>query len=407
MTAEPCLVDLPAETLHAVIAELPFHDSCNLRLTSRDMAANVIQTSFKSYFATKTVEMSKDSLEAFSSMTKQAWVSSALKHLTITGMLSSAHDQGSTYGFQEHELLKHLENAFSDLRSHSEHGHLCSLTLDVKGSRYDGSMKRPSNIPDWHTVCDCASATALLTAKAVKASALSIERLDLFGMTQRCALALSDLGLIMETFGMQARKALSLTVCTSYHETAPEQERFPPNLMHILGPSKHLEHLELRWVRRRHLNTSDAELQDRAFFASTVDNPRPLPRLTSVSLRGIDTSQDQLLAFLRTYPGLTSLSLEEIRLPQGQFSPIFAYIDEHMKLNSLYLNDLWEKRLIQFLGVSGKCHFPYPGGPTWMKRTSQDRWRRIRYQPMRGGRIKGSPAADRWFARRCALYGPF
>nr|POE63655.1 hypothetical protein CFP56_04558 [Quercus suber] len=112
----------------------------------------------------------------------------------------------------------------------------------------------------------------------------------------------------------------------------------------------------------------------------------------------------KMLAHIDIRDDSTSALAEE-DLIMGPDPTHFAYIDGRLQLETLHLNDLWESRLIQFLGVSGESHISPPGGPTWLNRTTLD-WRsRTRYGKTRG-RFKNSTAVDKLIQNIRFLYGP-
>lgn len=302
------------------------------------------------------------------------------------------------------ELVDLLKCAFSHFRDQSSNRPHRSLTLDVK-SQVDCAPASNRYATNWHAVWKCASDTARLVAQAARASMMRFERLDLYNTTDRCALCLPELRHVMAHFDTQAIKALALTISASDTNSNPGLSQC---MVTMLGSALLLEQLELRWFNLRVFNAPATELVDRKFFDSIA--PLSMPHLKSFSLRGVRTSEDALLTFLMAHSQLVDLTLEEIHLTQGRFLPIFTYIDNDMTaLNSLYLNDLWESKLILFPGSKCNPHFRSlrSTAPSWLKRNKEGQLRKkiIHYREQTDRQL-GSPAFTAWLRKRTLLYGP-
>lgn len=126
------LAGLPVELLDAVINELVLQDVCNLRLAAGILANNVAQTSFRSRFRSKNLWLTHERLETFSVVMKQSWISSALEHLTIMGLIAYPEPQQDDFNVNSPENLTLLTSGLKSLRLQSGNDHLCSLVLSVE-----------------------------------------------------------------------------------------------------------------------------------------------------------------------------------------------------------------------------------------------------------------------------------
>ena len=161
----------------------------------------------------------------------------------------------------------------------------------------------------------------------------------------------------------------------------------------------------MSWYNLRLIDLTSAEQEERRFFDHAVE-PESLPLLQDITLEGIYTSEEALLAFLNKHRNLRNVTFEELHLESGTFRPIFDHmIDSLNHLDSLHFDDLWESRLIQFPSAPGEPHFPHPGGPTWIARTGAEARQPIKYKLVKG-RIKGSAKSTIWHKKKTMLYGP-
>ncbi|KAF2717992.1 hypothetical protein K431DRAFT_275674 [Polychaeton citri CBS 116435] len=402
MASQSTLLSLSVEVFEMVVGQLDFGDICNLRLAAYELAAKASQGRFKTYFFAKDVCLSRKHLQDFDRITQCDWMGCGLQELTIIGLVPLADNR--PHESHEEESLDLLGKSLANLRANSRHGCLRSLALTVKCCTENGTLVLPSQAHGWHSIWECAGETAHLVALAVKQSSIIVEKLDLYGTVKRCALSSRRLGSLIDLLEMHRLKSLLLTVSANEERDTLENGAEPSeNISRLVGSFPELEHLELRWFNLYHTNLSEIELEGQKSFNRIAESSIPL--LNSISLRGIHTSTEALLTFLTRHPRIRHLSFEELHLKQGRFRPVFAYIDEHLELDSLYLSDLWESTLIQFMGTSGESYFSQSGPPTWMNRVGAEAREAIVYRPFKGP-IKGSAAASNWYRRKAALYGP-
>lgn len=83
------LPDLPVEVVEAVVCNLVLDDIRNLRHVSAVLAAKASQGSFKMYFRTKHVDLTKQSLENFVEITKQGSLGSIVEDVVLVGIVNN------------------------------------------------------------------------------------------------------------------------------------------------------------------------------------------------------------------------------------------------------------------------------------------------------------------------------
>lgn len=135
---------------------------------------------------------------------------------------------------------------------------------------------------------------------------------------------------------------------------------------------------------------------------------RPSMSLEECILRGVYTSETDLLHFLKTVrPG--SVSLADVQLVSGAYAPIFDYLAVPDSLVEMYhLDDLLEpeRKLVHF-EVPGRPKFPYQNdvpGPSTLIRQGRQVKDVIEYRWARR-RALGSGPWHRWSASKSEEYG--
>nr|POE47704.1 hypothetical protein CFP56_01035 [Quercus suber] len=429
MASRSSIQRLPLELLEYIVGYLAITDVCKLSLTNRELASHLARnTSFRSCFDTKTIELSHEHVEAVAVLTQQAWIASEAQQLRIIGVADLLAKQGANGGDSvmsddewERTLLGHLTTALTNIRRHSTNrGHWDVLSVDVEScGKNDHHTFDPLIWDGLGVYRRCGHMTARVTAKVLKTSHLEADKIDVFGNTRQFALIPSEIALFNEAQALGTCTSLSLAVSAGNENAAEDKDDeeentsaqvLPVEAIQMLNGTKSLVHLHLRWYEFIGISRHKQKLggNDSDLLAPMVEpSSCSLPQLRSLSLGGFYTTEKSLLAFLPKYSGLRSLVLEEIHLRKGSFRTIFAHLDDQTGLKSLYLNDLWEDRLIYFSSASGKPHVPGKEAPTWMKRS---RSQRLRSRPIRyyspTSPAKASAAGLNVSIRRRELYGP-
>lgn len=399
------LAGLPAEILEAVVVLLDVADICKLRLTCVEVAAKASQGSFKAGFTTKELRISPDRLQQFVAVTQTGRLGCLLKDLTIIGAVSAPDKEEDEQQKQINTGL--LAQALTQLRANSDGSQLQKLSLTVEDTIYVKNLWVVANVwsePDWSSITKCAGATAATVIQAVQTSAIPIENLDLFGTTIRCALDPVSLQTISGMLQTSQLKSLTIAV-TGYRELSSDTSR--PSVAELLkecfSQAQKLEHVDIRWMSVKPHDQWDEQLNEPRLLSALAGSF--VQTLNSLSLRGLRTTATDLEALIRQYPHIQGLHLEAIRLKDGKFDKVFATVSELPELTSLYLEDLWETHLLQFVGATGEQRFPHSGPPTWISREGVEARRKIVYKLMTAT-IKGSAKANNWQRKGARLYGP-
>jgi hypothetical protein len=419
VSTQPALDGLSTDLLTIIITLLQFPDICSLRLVSRTLIARSSQA-FEKHFRTKTLKWtSSKQLQEFVHLTQPNGLGCLLQRLTIVGVAPvTSMQHASTKG-------KLLIDAFTNLRLNSASGGLQSLVLRVEGQDMIGNFVTCEKIREWKPVWQTAALTFEISVRALAASALPVEELDIFNSVNRCSLACNKIAPILDSINLSKplEKLKSLSLSLSLHvaveDRAPETlslasaKRHSFALSRLLTLCPQLEKLELHWYqivpRIGVANLNEAQIEEQRFFTHVLKNA-PFSQLRTCKLEGIKTDDTTLLAFVHKASELSSLHMEDVHLLSGKFGPVFDYITSQLRhLEYLHLDDLYESRMICFDGP-GKPKMPTmdkSDGPTTLTRVgdgNRQRRRKIGYRETRGSPL-GSQA-NRWINEHRLHYGP-
>ncbi|SMQ45280.1 unnamed protein product [Zymoseptoria tritici ST99CH_3D7] len=397
----PCsIMSLPSELLEEVVLSLNLQDVCNLRLAASGIASQIAQGSFRAHFKSKSVRVSCEDFRCFAMVTQPNWLGCALEHLTIIGSPQENIDAGEP---DDAEISELLLKALKQLRANSKTGALRSINLTVEGTTV--MRENFSYTCDWRQIWKCADKTARLLARAMLGSAILVQSLDLYSSTPRCALNSSQLQTLLNTFDMPELRSLSFAV--SNNEDCPVDdegvglskclERF------LIRHARGMEELNMRWLNLHLTDVPYAKIERQRFFDGFAG--LSLPSLNTLSLKGMEITSEALVSFLSTNSQVRRINLEWLHILAGKFESVCIQMTKCLELDSIYLNDLWERRLLEFPGADGPAHFPGYGFPTWTLRTGLGTREKIQYRDVTGN-MKGSFAANNWRRERGQLYGP-
>nr|OQO28747.1 hypothetical protein B0A51_02516 [Rachicladosporium sp. CCFEE 5018] len=266
-----------------------------------------------------------------------------------------------------------LTQALSNLRLHSRSGSLRSLVLSVQDAvtrdhHYHVAMYSKDQIRA------CAFSTERIVAQAVKASAIPIETVELYGSSFVLVVTSNEK---LEDGG--------------YHIDQSH------NISALLTQLSQLERLDLRWCNARRTDLTGADLIDRLFFAGVA--PLSFTSLNDLSLKGIYTTSTDLLTFLQRHVQLRNLCLERVKLLDGTFDPIFGHMSDIMELDSFYMCDLShasEFARLQFIGVVGRNLYGHGGPPTRIRREGVHTRERLQYKIITE-RVRGDGRNQRYY----------
>lgn len=97
----PRLDACPSEVTEEIATFLALDDIFSLRLVSRAIADKTTQNHFKSYFSTKHVDITTDSLEALVEATRPGSLGCCIQRLVLVGILHNGEQFGASQKEQE------------------------------------------------------------------------------------------------------------------------------------------------------------------------------------------------------------------------------------------------------------------------------------------------------------------
>ncbi|KAI0903987.1 hypothetical protein F4823DRAFT_242174 [Ustulina deusta] len=428
---------LPVELVVHVATYLDFQPVCSLRLASRTLAGKLSPAHLPQFFAYKNVKLDYGSLNDLVYMTCPGRAGCSLQHCTITGVV--ADESG------EPALTRLLTDAFANLKRNSSRASLVSLRVNAE-SRPEGictDNERPLgfSVQDngvfelncrrelriiWHT----AQQTFETTMAALRECHLSVsEHFELFGAVRGCGLSYRDALLPITqlasattvfsllkklTMRLSSIRISSVQISSTYDQSMTVRQSMHGSsllqgLLVILASMPHLEELDIHWYNIGSLDSTSLE-------NSTVDLDVAAPlesphlNLKACSLRGLYVAGEDLLRYLKAARP-TKLTLTDIRLIPGTWTPIFEYLSSSISpITSYHLDDLRESDglLVHFDDVPGQSKFPYRGvqmGPSTLTRQMGEVGATIRYQ-CTTRRPLGSGARMRWLESKKLEFGP-
>lgn len=428
-----CLLDLSAEVMELIVSFLDFPAMCKLRLVSRSVSAKathgVVESDFQNQYVFWTCA---DQMEALVAKTAKGWRGCLMKRLTVIGAVTlesispcpSPSPSGLSTITPEERGEASLNKAFINIRRHAPH---CLTTLALRTQRRtrNGHMAGSSDIRPVNKTWDASAQTFAATMRALTASGMPILRLDIFGSdSPRCALAcdclVDTLATLNQSLGPSMCTLTHLTIgmsnalATQWRKDLRQEQKPAFALLSLVTHCPSLTNLEVRWYD---LGTSGVTDQQNGLdvailsqLVGTSTGRSSLQRLVKCRLRGIYTTEAALLAYVQSTSCLQNLSLEEIHLSEGTFSPIFRFLSDTSNskhLRQVYLNDLWEGAAHLRFDGPGKPHFPSTGDakPHYITWLASSRPKHIQYIHSKG-RTLGSYAFNNWRRRRAELYGP-
>ncbi|KUI59979.1 hypothetical protein VP1G_07191 [Cytospora mali] len=198
--------------------------------------------------------------------------------------------------------------------------------------------------------------------------------------------------------------------------SARDPENFP-GVAAFLKLTPELESLDLYMY-----NTLDGPPRAYDIVFTHIAKEVLLPKLRRLTLRGIRTTKEALLLFLRNHPGITGLDLRDVHVSRGDWSPLLKHFQSMDKLSRLHLENCWsepthllnlepENKLFDD-GKRGHGHsYSTKNGTMIHTRdiTSEELRQEggLRFVKMKGStRGKGSRTLMAWMKERREAYGP-
>jgi hypothetical protein len=376
----PCLEDCPVEIVENVVLQLGLDDIRSLRQSCRSLATKCSQDHFKSFFLSKRVEVTEQTLRVFAEVTQPGRLGCLLRELTLIGITDNA--RGNDLGTQKisrKEEIELLSQAFCGLATNSETGRLLSLSLEVAVASGAGERLLPAAAPrvDKRLVWRSAADTFDAALDALAASKLPIERLNIFNsrQMQRCSLACNRLSKIdWENPGLATSFASirSLSVSLSNRilgepesgddgqgnndkgpvppkrkdendlQAEAEDESNFVSLANLFQLCNQLTDFEIHYCRFSHAPLEHEDLHHERLLQRVVELDK-LPILKCCRLRGVYTREEDLLLFIER-TRVCELAMENVNLCSGTFRSIFDHcLSETTSIQAVYFDDLHEQ----------------------------------------------------------------
>ncbi|KAK5174346.1 uncharacterized protein LTR77_001426 [Saxophila tyrrhenica] len=432
----------PPETVGNIVQNLSFEDIGNLRLSSRTMAALSTQEKFESFFSSKETKLSPTDLNYFVRMTGESSLACLVQELTISGIaddttllermlkekdrrdpktqrfvrlteeeLAKTKRDLDTINAQRDERVSMRESgkdvelltkAFRNVLAGGKQARRLALTMNVvlrteDAETFQSPVESKNRDAIWQAAADCFGCVM----GSLKDSKLPVQALNVFYTTMRCSL---DLSLINKLRGpaekyadvLKVVKSLRISLSEwprgrsepvqtdSLHDAASDES---PGIAGLLKQCPVLRTLEVHWY----------------------DTDTDLPHLNGVTLRGLYLSESSCLNFLQSVASVSDLTMVEIKLSEGSFTPIFAYCaSEKAGIDRVYFEDFWERELVWFddgrepkVAVWGA-----PKGGQTLERSGAEARQPIQYHLGDQYERLASPEEYRWNEDRCREYGP-
>ena len=294
----PSLEGLPNEVIDSIVALSDLGDICSLRLCSRTLATKATQVHFKSYFLSRHVDITDNSLREFVHLTQPGWLGCLIQHLVLVGVVNDTEGledeirelrerwcceeeyddrdwttkveqdlkqreiefQQMTKAKQNLDILKQrqiefrqmhvsgtdvslINEAFRNIAANGRIGRLFSLSLEVVVYSVDGEQRfRPPVRGDWGPIWKSTTQTFHTAIRSLAVSQLPIEKLNIFNdrRLQCCSLACSELGRIdFEHKGLSISLASLKSLSVSFSDTVIYWSRQSAGLLY--DPTEELD----------------------------------------------------------------------------------------------------------------------------------------------------------------------
>ena len=130
----------------------------------------------------------------------------------------------------------------------------------------------------------------------------------------------------------------------------------------FLGACKQLEHFELSWSNFKTVKTPLNVVLPEQNLLKYMHEWNQMPPLQSCALRGLLTTADTLLGFLRSQPHLRSVTLEWLRLGMDHYRDVFDCLTSELhNLKFIRLNSLYTISIVFFEDTDISCVFDKSG----------------------------------------------
>ncbi|KAI5241472.1 hypothetical protein E4T43_05459 [Aureobasidium subglaciale] len=406
--------NLPPELVENILSRLELHDVCNLRLVDHATDIASTQAHFKSFCESKTLHLSRDALAKFIAGTDHNRFARVLRDLNLNPPSTdlSIEDENTADANM-------LYLAFLSIHNQSEQRCLRSLDVEVPETEtLEVSLKKVYFGVQANPRYAAGTLAVRATLRALNDSDLRVEKLNLLYNSVRCSVPCdvfeNPFGSALPSATWSHVRCLSLSLA-NHEESASSARASSPtdaaiqrlqNLISFFSLISHVEELNLHWYNSRGMPSSDADLVEQQWF-DHVSQAVSFDNLRSLTLRGLHVSHLALQKVLMV-PSLESVHLEEIHLgKEGALRPLLDCLTApNRALNSFYLDDIWEHRLVHFL-IKGTPKFPFADrklGPTTVRRVGSEVTLPLGYR-ISNSRSLGSPMLNKLIMQRRRDFG--
>lgn len=383
---------LPLEVLETILTYLDLASIKALRLVDRELSVRCLGPHFVRHVRAST-DLTRDNLASLDALGRNPVLRQHVHDLTIQAVYYAADEANVRLGRQpspndwrewewtapnlesdvdwlekqraaqeelsSEEVINSLTGTLQRFKSTS----LKRITLDVSVVLGPG-MRTNTRHGVWLETWTTASKVYKMTMAAVARSGIDITHLDIYRQTPNCAVFLSNYtrvgGLDWKAIGTTLQH-LQLSLCTDIDDGTWEWEygretsskvidrtfghvvelprgnkpQAVPGLIQLLQATPNLRHLDL------HLYRFPVNFDEYHSIFTALADQVTLPHLQSFALSGFPVIESSLPRFLSTHANLESLTLQEIHVVQGTWSPIFTYINNMASLTTVNLASLW------------------------------------------------------------------
>ena len=383
---------LPSEVLENILTYLDLASIKALRLVHRELGVRCLGPHFVHHLRAST-DLTRDNLASLDALGQNPVLRQHIHELTILGVYYAADEANVRLGRQpspndwrewdwtapnlesDADWLEKQRAAQEELSSEDVTNLLAGTlqrfkSTSLKRIRLDvsvvlgPSMRTNTRHGVWLETWTTASKVYKMTLDAIAKSGIDITHLDIYRQTPNCAVFLSNYtqvgGLDLKAIGATLQN-LQLSLCTDVDDGTWEWEygretdskvidrtfghvvELPrgnkpqaiPGLIQLLQATPNLRHLDL------HLYHFPVDCDAYHFVLTALADQVTFPHLQSLALSGFPVTEASLLRFLSTHATLESLTLQEIHIVQGTWTPVLTCINNMTPLTMVHLASLW------------------------------------------------------------------
>lgn len=383
------LMSLPSLVTEDIIQYLDLDTTKKLRLSCKALSEQCIGPHFKSFYRQQTTDLTEESLQSLYALASHPTLGPAVKDLTILavvtdyseleevlssgmqrkvtslGAIQSVSCRESTEDelFMVHADLKWLQARQEELQLPEIlvteslasilglFGALDSISLDT-GIVLGRDNTEPYSSEKFDEVWTRAKTVYSLTMTAVARSGVTVDTLSIYRDTLRCSI--QTCRITAHTANLDPADRLSFAgksvknLALSISPEIPEDFDMVAltgqsgcGIASLLELMPNLETLNLQMYRSgkgKTVNPDEREALEE--FTQAVH----LPSLQQCSWHGINFTEETMLQFLKSYPQITHLTLGNVHITAGSWTPILEHLSSNMPaLTFLRLSNLWVK----------------------------------------------------------------